>query len=278
MQTALFFILFIAGILACLYVVVQYPNREKHTATEQPPELPDPYALKHFGEGYFALMRFTLLNLHARGYVHLSTNNQETKLGLKRTPIQDRPDEQLLDPVEKAVFRFIPNKAIDVQRFILIGVNGYELRAEVKAATKVYTTDWAHYGFIRGAAFQKRYKRLVIRLQLPVIAAGASYFITTIIEGANVTMVLAACLTALGAFSIGLARNKNVLNSAGKAYIDKLRLKYKHKKIKEIFTREEQVTAALLGSKSYTGSLLKSVQLYAEAYERLKRPARFEND
>jgi hypothetical protein len=76
-------------------------------------------------------------------------------------------------------------------------------------------------------------------------------------------------LTAAGALSIGLARNKNALNFEGHAYTDKLRIQYSGKKM---FTREEQLAAAVLGSKIYTGDLHESATLYAEAYQAFLNP------
>jgi hypothetical protein len=103
MQTTIFLLLFLAAIIACLIYLVRYPKNVQQKATEKPPEPPDPYALKYFTDGHFSLLLFVLLNLHAGGYISLSMNRRETKLGIKRTPMQDRPDESMLDPLEQAV-------------------------------------------------------------------------------------------------------------------------------------------------------------------------------
>jgi hypothetical protein len=141
------------------------------------------------------------------------------------------------------------------------------MRAAVAEAAKVHTVDWERYGFVHGPAFHKCYKRIVLRLQLAVLAAGLSPSITSVISGPDATIALVIVLTASGALSIGLARNKNALNVESHAYTDKLRIQYRGKRIKKMFTREEQLAAALLGSKIYTGDLHESATLYAQAYQ-----------
>jgi hypothetical protein len=146
------------------------------------------------------------------------------------------------------------------------------MRAAVAEAAKVYTVDWERYGFLHGPAFHKCYNRIVLRLQLAVIAAGLSQFITSVISGPDATIALVTVLSAAEALSFGLARNKNALNVEGHAYIDKLRIQHRGKKIKKIFTGEEQLAGAVLGSKTYTGDLHESATLYAQAYQAFLNP------